>query len=77
MEGEKALEVVYVVADGSVRLPRRFVRAPLPETLDGADGRRYRLGQGKHRRFVFYHEDVGTLLRDDAERRLRRLMRAD
>lgn len=77
MEGEKQLEVVYVVADGSVRLPRRFVRAPLPETLDGVDGKRYRLGRGNNRRFVFYHEDVQGLLRDEAEHRLQKLMRAD
>jgi hypothetical protein len=75
MESEKALEVVLVVADGSVRLPRRFVRAPLPETLEGVDGKRYRLGRGNNRRFVFYHEDVDTILRDDAERRLKQLMR--
>jgi hypothetical protein len=77
MEPEKQLEVVLVVADGTVRLPRRFVRAPLPETLEGVDGKRYRLGRGNHRRFAFYHEDTDTLLRDDAEQRLLRLMRAD
>jgi len=63
MEPERQLEVVLIVADGSVRLPGRFVRRPLPATFVSADGKQYRLGKGTHRRFVFYHEDSDTPLR--------------